>query len=123
MKSFLGLLGFIAAILLAWFFIPKAASIILMLGLLSFLVIAHELGHFAVARWVGIKVERFGFGLPIGPTLYERKVGDVTVCIHLALLGGYVSFPDDNEDSDVPMDSPVRFENKPARRAESGFKG
>jgi regulator of sigma E protease len=92
----------------------KNPSMFAMLALLSFLVIAHELGHFAVAKWVGIKVERFGFGLPIGPTLYERKVGETTICIHAALLGGYVSFPDDSEDSSEPEDSPRRFENKPA---------
>jgi regulator of sigma E protease len=32
--------------------------------LLTLLVIVHELGHFAVAKWTGITVEEFGFGLP-----------------------------------------------------------
>ncbi|MDX2084992.1 MAG: RIP metalloprotease RseP [Candidatus Melainabacteria bacterium] len=84
-----------------------------MLALLSLLIIAHELGHFAVARWCGVRVERFGLGLPIGPTLWSKKVGDTEYCLHPLLLGGYVSFPDDSEDSDVPLDSPQRFENQP----------
>lgn len=85
---------------------------LIMLGLVSALIIAHELGHYAVARWCGIRVERFGFGLPFGPTLWRKKVGDTEFCLHLALFGGYVAFPDDNPESEIPKDSPERFENK-----------
>jgi RIP metalloprotease RseP len=66
-----------------------------------------------VAKKVGVKVERFGFGLPFGPTLLEKKIGETTICLHPILLGGYVSFPDDNPESSVPADSPRRFENRP----------
>lgn len=85
---------------------------LIMLALVSALIIAHELGHYWVARWCGIRVERFGFGLPFGPTLWSKKVGDTEFCVHLALFGGYVAFPDDNPDSDIPKDSSERFENK-----------
>jgi len=88
-------------------------SIIVMLILLSILILVHEAGHFLAARAFGIKVEKFGFGLPIGPTLFERKIGDVTVLIHAFLLGGYVAFPDDEKDCDLPLDSKDRFLNKP----------
>lgn len=88
-------------------------SIIIMILLLSLLILVHEAGHFLAARAFGIKVERFGFGLPIGPTLFSKKCGDVEVVIHAFLLGGYVSFPDDNKDSDLPEDSEDRFANKP----------
>lgn len=85
---------------------------LIMLGLVSILIIAHEYGHYWVARRCGIRVERFGFGLPFGPTLWAKKVGDTEFCVHLALFGGYVAFPDDNPESDIPKDSPERFENK-----------
>jgi regulator of sigma E protease len=88
-------------------------SIMLMLIFISILIIAHEMGHFWVARWCGIKVERFGFGLPFGPTLWSKKIGDVEYCLHACLFGGYVSFPDDDPENPLPQDSPVRFENKP----------
>ncbi len=88
-------------------------SIIIMILLLSFLVLVHEAGHFFAARALGIKVSKFGFGLPIGPTLWSKKIGDVEVVVHAFLLGGYVSFPDDEKDSDVPVDSDERFMNKP----------
>ena len=88
-------------------------SILIMIILLSLLILVHEAGHFFVARAFGIKVEKFGFGLPIGPTLFKTKCGDTEVVVHAFLLGGYVSFPDDEKDSDIPLDSPERFINKP----------
>lgn len=88
-------------------------SIVIMILLLSFLVLVHEAGHFYAARALGIKVSKFGFGLPIGPTLWSKKVGDVEILIHAFLLGGYVSFPDDEKDSKLPPDSKDRFVNRP----------
>lgn len=88
-------------------------SIIIMILLLSFLVLVHEAGHFFAARALGIKVSKFGFGLPIGPTLWSKKVGDIDVVVHAFLLGGYVSFPDDEKDSKDPIPEEDRFMNKP----------
>ena len=84
-----------------------------MILLLSLLILVHEAGHFIAARAFGIKVEKFGFGLPVGPTLFKTKCGDTEVVVHALLLGGYVSFPDDEKDSEIPEDSPERFINKP----------
>jgi len=88
-------------------------SIIIMILLLSFLILVHEAGHFMAARMLGIKVDKFGFGLPIGPTLWSKKIGDVEVLVHACLLGGYVAFPDDDKESDLPLDSKDRFVNRP----------
>ena len=88
-------------------------SIIIMLLLLSLLIIVHELGHLIAALHFGIKVDKFGFGLPLGPTLFEKKVGNITVLVHALLLGGYVAFAEDDENCDLPEDSPERFLNKP----------
>lgn len=87
--------------------------IFIMLLLISLLILVHEAGHFFVARFFKIKVDRFGFGLPFGPTLWEKKIGDVTYCVHAFLLGGYVAFPDDDPDSEVAEDDPGRLMNKP----------
>lgn len=84
-----------------------------MLLLLSVLILVHEAGHFYAAKYFKMKVDKFGFGLPIGPTLFEKKFGETTVLIHAFLLGGYVSFPDDEKDCPLPKDSPERFLNKP----------
>ena len=99
---------------------------IIMLVLISLLILVHEIGHFAAARMFGVRVSKFGFGLPIGPTLFKTKWGDTEILVHAFLLGGYVSFPDDEEKKDteksddrpseetdtLPSDSPERFKNK-----------
>ena len=84
-----------------------------MLLLLSVLILVHEAGHFLAARFFKIKVDKFGFGLPIGPVLYETQWGDTKILIHAFLLGGYVSFPDDEKNCELPTDSSERFSNKP----------
>ena len=81
-------------------------SIIIMILLISLLILVHEAGHFLAARAFGIKVEKFGFGLPFGPTLFKTKCGETEILVHAFLLGGYVSFPDDDKDCDLPPDSP-----------------
>ena len=48
------------------------SSTIIMLFLISLLILVHELGHFLAAKWVGIRVDKFGFGLPFGPTLFSK---------------------------------------------------
>lgn len=58
---------------------------ILLLGLLVFV---HELGHFLVAKWCGVKVEVFSLGF--GKKLLQFTYGDTTYCISMIPLGGYV---------------------------------
>jgi len=87
-------------------------SILIMVLLISILIVVHELGHFLAAKSIGINPERFGIGLPLGPTLFEKKFGDTIFCIHAFLLGGYVSFAEDNPDNEVAADDPNRLDNK-----------
>lgn len=88
-------------------------STIIMIFLISILILVHEAGHFFSARMFKMKVDKFGIGLPIGPTLFEKKIGDVVLVIHAFLFGGYVSFPDDDKESEVPEDSKDRILNRP----------
>ncbi|MGH8015746.1 MAG: RIP metalloprotease RseP [Candidatus Zixiibacteriota bacterium] len=62
-----------------------ALSFIFVLGILIFI---HELGHFLVAKKVGIKVHKFSLGFP--PDILSRKIGDTTYAIGIIPLGGYV---------------------------------
>lgn len=63
------------------------------------LVVAHELGHYGVARLCGVKVLRFSIGL--GPVLWSRRFGpDQTEwAISLWPLGGYVKMLDAREEN------------------------
>lgn len=64
---------------------------------LGTLVVIHELGHYLVARWCGVKVLRFSVGM--GRVVWSRRVGpDQTEWAISALpLGGYVKMLDGRE--------------------------
>jgi regulator of sigma E protease len=70
--------------------------ITIILGLLVFsaLVIIHELGHFLVARRLGVRVERFSVGF--GPVIFSRKVNGVEIAVSAFPLGGYVKMGGDD---------------------------
>ena len=55
---------------------------------LGVLVIVHEYGHFMVARWCGIRVEKFSIGF--GPVVFSRKGQETEYCVSLLPLGGFV---------------------------------
>src|SRR5256712_14185405 len=73
---------------------------------LGILVVIHELGHYVVARWCGVKVLRFSVGM--GKVVFSRRVGpDQTEwAISLLPLGGYVKLLDARE-QDVSGLSPA----------------
>ncbi|MEA1980753.1 MAG: RIP metalloprotease RseP [candidate division Zixibacteria bacterium] len=73
-----------------------ALSFIFVLGVLIFI---HELGHFLVAKKVGIKVEKFSLGFP--PNIYTKQVGETTYCIGMIPLGGYVKMIGENPDEEI----------------------
>ena len=63
---------------------------------LGVLVTFHELGHFVIARWSGVKVVRFsiGFGRPIWSWIDKRGVEYAVAAIP---LGGYVRMYDERD--------------------------
>jgi len=61
------------------------AGAVLGLGLVIFL---HELGHFAVAKWCNVNVERFSIGF--GPILLGWKWGETEYALSAIPFGGYV---------------------------------
>jgi regulator of sigma E protease len=66
----------------------------------ALLVILHELGHFSVAKWVGMRVEKFSLFFP--PTLWSKKVGETEYAIGSIPAGGYVKISGMNPDEDLP---------------------
>ncbi len=76
---------------------------------LGVLVVFHELGHYVVARWCGVKVLRFSVGF--GRVVAARKFGrDGTEWALSAIpLGGYVKMADEREGDVAPADFPRAF--------------
>jgi regulator of sigma E protease len=66
----------------------------------ALLVILHELGHFAVAKWVGMRVEKFSLFFP--PTIFSKKVGETEYAIGAIPAGGYVRISGMNPSEDLP---------------------
>ncbi|MEO5358255.1 MAG: RIP metalloprotease RseP [Nitrospirae bacterium YQR-1] len=56
--------------------------------LLGVLILVHELGHFLLAKAVGIKVLKFSLGF--GPKIISKKVGDTEYMLSAIPFGGYV---------------------------------
>lgn len=70
------------------------AAFVVVLGVL---IVVHEYGHYAAARWVGVKVLRFSVGF--GRVIWQRRLGrDQTEwAISVFPLGGYVKMLDERE--------------------------
>ncbi len=66
-------------------------AIIACILLFSFAIFIHEFGHFIVAKWLGLCVERFSIGF--GPALWKKTIGGVEYRISAIPFGGYVSLP------------------------------
>ncbi len=66
----------------------------------ALLIILHELGHFAVAKWVGMRVERFSLFFP--PLIARKKRGETEYAIGAVPLGGYVKITGMNPHEDIP---------------------
>ena len=60
-------------------------SFVVVIGVL---ILIHELGHFFVARWTGVGVERFSIGF--GPVLLRWRGKETEYCLSAIPMGGYV---------------------------------
>ncbi|WP_448381360.1 RIP metalloprotease RseP [Gloeomargarita sp.] len=86
-------------------------SILAAIAVLAVLILVHELGHFGAARLLGIRVSQFSLGF--GPPLWSYQGQEVRYAIRAIPLGGYVGFPDDDPDSDIPSQDPHLLRNRP----------
>lgn len=91
-------------------------NVILPVFLFGILVFIHELGHFSVAKWSGVFVERFALGF--GPAILRKKWGETEYAICLLPLGGYVKMRGEGEDDEATpaasaVPDPRSFASKP----------
>jgi regulator of sigma E protease len=69
---------------------------------IGIIIFVHELGHFLVARWAGVRVETFSLGF--GPRLFGFRRGHTDYRISLIPLGGYVKMA-----GEIPIPDPQRL--------------
>jgi membrane-associated protease RseP (regulator of RpoE activity) len=102
--------------LLGWAVWDKTWPYLLMLAGFSLIVFVHELGHFAVAKWAGVRVERFAIGF--GREIWGFTRGETRYSFNILPLGGYVKmlgqedFDDKTNELRFKAD-PRSFANKP----------
>jgi membrane-associated protease RseP (regulator of RpoE activity) len=92
------------SLLIGWIIFVAALLISIML---------HELGHFATAKWSGMKVTRFFLGF--GNTLWSTTRGETEYGIKSLPVGGFVKIEGMTSLDDVdPADESRSFRSKPA---------
>jgi regulator of sigma E protease len=85
----------------------------------SILVVLHELGHFATAKWFGCRVDKFYLFFNPWFSLFKKKVGETEYGLGWVPLGGYVKIAGmidesmDKEQLQQPA-QPYEFRSKPA---------
>lgn len=92
---------------------------IIVLGILIFV---HELGHFLLAKLMGVSVEKFSLGF--GPKLFGKKIGETEYLLSAFPLGGYVKmfgeggFIEGGESDPRPVDenAPTTVTSEPVLR-------
>ena len=85
-------------------------GVLIALSILAGLIVIHEAGHFCAARLQGIRVS--GFSVGFGPALLQFRWQGVLFALRAIPLGGFVSFPDDEEESGIASDDPDLMSNR-----------
>lgn len=81
---------------------------------LAFLIVVHEGGHYFVARWCGMRIERFSIGF--GPGIFKRRSKKTGTIFQIAPIpfGGFVEIRGMNIAEDVDPDDRAAYPNRPA---------
>ena len=85
-------------------------NVLTSITVLGFLIFFHEMGHFLAAILQGIYVD--GFSIGFGPSILQKKYKNITYSFRAFPLGGFVSFPDEEQKNIDPKD-PNLLKNRP----------
>lgn len=88
-------------------FFTDTAVVVVVLGVMIFV---HELGHFMAAKWFGVRVLTFSFGL--GKRVFGIKYGDTDYRLSALPFGGYVKMAGE-EPSEDHKPEPTEFQARP----------
>lgn len=73
--------------------------------ILSVLVLVHELGHYVVARLIGVEVEEFGLGLP--PRAVGKKIKGTIYSLNWLPIGGFVKLSGEDDEGELRTREPM----------------
>lgn len=87
-------------------------NIIIFIIVIGILVLVHELGHFIMAKKIGMSVEEFGVGFP--PKIFSFIKNETIYSINLIPLGGFVKIKGETyEVEEEAKKNPKLFYNRP----------
>lgn len=92
----------------------KVGYIIEMLLGIGLLIFVHELGHFLVAKRLGVKVLRFSIGF--GPRLFSFRKGETEYVLSLAPFGGYVKMHGEDPREQEELEARSFLAQSPGRK-------
>ena len=75
-------------------------SIVLTLVIFLIIIFIHELGHFAMAKLSGVKVNEFALGM--GPAVFKRQKGETVYSVRAFPIGGFCSMEGEDDGSADP---------------------
>ncbi|MBA3540670.1 MAG: site-2 protease family protein [Deltaproteobacteria bacterium] len=89
-------------------------SIALAIAALGFLIVVHESGHYFVARWCKMRIERFSIGFGPGILKWKSKKTGTTFQLAPIPFGGFVEIKGMNIAEEVEPDDLHAYPNRPA---------
>jgi regulator of sigma E protease len=87
---------------------------IIVAAVFGMVILVHELGHFIMARRMGVHVERFALGL--GKVLISKKIGGTEYAICAIPFGGYVKMAGDEPLNKISDNKKEFFGQPPGKR-------
>jgi membrane-associated protease RseP (regulator of RpoE activity) len=102
----------VLALVTVVFLLAGLGDLLLFIAILILVVMLHELGHFATAKWAGMKVTEYFVGF--GPRLWSVRRGETEYGVKAIPAGGYVRITGFTVLEDVPdEDEPRAYRQQP----------
>jgi membrane-associated protease RseP (regulator of RpoE activity) len=102
----------VLVVVTALFLVAGLGDLLLFIALLVVVVMLHELGHFATAKWSGMKVTEYFVGF--GPRLWSVRRGETEYGVKAIPAGGYVRITGFTMLEEVPdEDEPRAYRQQP----------
>jgi membrane-associated protease RseP (regulator of RpoE activity) len=105
-------LAIVLAVVTAIFLVAGLGDLLIFIVILILTVMLHELGHFATAKWAGMKVTEYFVGF--GPRLWSIRKGETEYGVKAIPAGGYVRITGFTVTEDVAEeDEPRAYRQQP----------
>ncbi len=85
-------------------------AVVLAALFIGLLIVIHEAGHFLLARWGGMRVDRFSIGF--GPVIYKQQIGETQFQVSALPLGGFVQVAGMDPEDGSAREDPRSYQNR-----------